>query len=564
MTDNERELELLKFLGSLSVQLEQARDTERALRFALRETRDFMGATEACIAAAEPGQGAADILFSLPSDAAWDTTPLTRFIRNEHPAVPHDMLLAPIRSRGREWAVLALRRGNAPFERGTGHTLSRIGAAITRSLDTIERERLLEIRDRIDRKIMEQLRPKDLFYQILDGLRSLTRYDHSSAILILGEEDDALEIVAEQIAWRKAKSRRIGLRLQRTDQIRGLLGADTVFGFDRIGEEWIEWDGRDASALARLLDYNRDGSSNDPEPREASMLCATLSTRDGLSGALKVASLHRGALGRYDAELLARFRSQAAIAINNSRRTESLHARMLEAERKHAMAELARGVSHDVNNAFGSVIPLVQQLQQDLREGRFEPDEFASDLDQINRSLQVARRIFAGMLSFARGGARRTSEARVRPAIEDTISLLANDFRRRGIEVRMDLDGDLPDVAGGQSDLEQVVLNLLTNARDAMRDGGRLSIRARPLDGGVEIEIRDSGPGLDPGQLARIQEPFYTTKPHGAGLGLSICRSILWEMGGRLEFRSHPGEGTTVTVVLAAPGATRGPAGETA
>jgi signal transduction histidine kinase len=434
--------------------------------------------------------------------------------------------------------------------------LSRIAAVISKSIETIERERMREIRDRIDRKIMEQLRPKDLFYQILDGLRSLTRYDHSSALLIRDEEDDALKVVAEQIAWKKAKSGRIGLKLPLTDKVKNLIGPDTEYGFDRDGDDWREWKGRDVTWLARLLDYNRADPDQNSVLREGSMLCATLVAHDGLFGVLKIASRTPGALGPYDAELVGRFRSQVTVALQNSRRTEALHARMLEAEKKQSMAELARGVSHDVNNALGSILPLVQQLLSEARSGRIDPAVAAKDLTQIHHSLQVCRRIFGGMLSFARGGARRTSQAQVRPAIDDTLAILGEGLSRRGIRLEVDVPGDLPEVSGGQSDLDQVILNILTNASDAMPQEGVITIRARACDGSVEIVIRDQGRGLSAEQLARIQEPFYTTKPHGAGLGLSICRSILWEMGGGMRISSEPGRGTDVTISVprASPG----------
>ena len=131
---------------------------------------------------------------------------------------------------------------------------------------------------------MEQIDPKDLFYQILDGLRSLTQYDHSSALLIRKENDPALVLVAEQIAWAKTKSHRIGLRLPIAQETATLLLSEQVYGFDRDGERWQEWSGRPAGDLAALLDYNADGHAEEGGLREASMLCAPLVTRDGLIG----------------------------------------------------------------------------------------------------------------------------------------------------------------------------------------------------------------------------------------------------------------------------------------
>ena len=104
------------------------------------------------------------------------------------------------------------------------------------------------------------------------------------------------------------------------------------------------------------------------------MLCAPLVTRDSLVGVLKIAARYPEQLKPFDAELVEHFRSQAAIAIQNLHRTESLRARVVTAERKHAMADLARSVSHDVNNALGSMLPLIQQMQADLRSGARRAD----------------------------------------------------------------------------------------------------------------------------------------------------------------------------------------------
>jgi hypothetical protein len=99
----------------------------------------------------------------------------------------------------------------------------------------MDAERIREVRARLERKLMEQLRPKDLFYQILHSLRSLTDYDHSASLLIFEEQTQTLEVVAEQIAWKKLKSQKIGVELRVTDGLLGFLRSDIVHGFDRDG-----------------------------------------------------------------------------------------------------------------------------------------------------------------------------------------------------------------------------------------------------------------------------------------------------------------------------------------
>ena len=205
----DHELPLFRFRESLTAQLRQTRDVTKALRHSLRATREFFDASHAAIAVVQPGEPRAELLLSLPEDPGWDLELLAAFIGNRYPAIPPRVLIAPLRRGGRTWAALALQRVVA-FDRGAIRVLLEIAAAVSESIERIDLERMLEVRDRIDRKMMERLRSNDLFYQILDGLRSLTRYDHSSALLIQ-DEDGALRLAAEQIAWVKGKSRRIGL-----------------------------------------------------------------------------------------------------------------------------------------------------------------------------------------------------------------------------------------------------------------------------------------------------------------------------------------------------------------
>jgi signal transduction histidine kinase len=134
--------------------------------------------------------------------------------------------------------------------------------------------------------------------------------------------------------------------------------------------------------------------------------------------------------------------------------------------------------------------------------------------------------------------------------------------------VRLDIEvpDGLPLVKGGQGDLEQLFLNLITNARDAMEAGGVLTVQARCKNlgrgPGIEIVIGDTGTGIPADRMAKIQEPFFTTKAHGTGLGLSTCRWIVWEMRGEMQIESEPGRGTRVTIALPAievPGAGQAP-----
>ena len=121
---------------------------------------------------------------------------------------------------------------------------------------------------------------------------------------------------------------------------------------------------------------------------------------------------------------------------------------------------------------------------------------------------------------------------------------------RSAIELNVNMPDQIPEVACSQSDLEQVFLNLLANAREATPHGGRIAVTVRVTDRVVEISIADTGCGIPPENLPRVLEPFFTTKPHGNGLGLSICRTVLWEVDGTLTIQSEPGNGTHVHVLV--------------
>lgn len=552
MPASHREPAFLHFLLELIQHLERVREADKALKLGMRMARDYCGADAACVGFLPPGKDTAEVGFLLPRRRSWDPDLLTAFLRDRKTALPGTVCIVPIERRGRSWGALALERSGRAFDGHERRSLRLVAHQISKFIGRIDRQRSADVRARIDRKLIEQLRPQDLFYQILHGLRSLTRYDHSAALLIHQEGADALEVVAEQIAWRKAKSARIGHVLPLSEDVRAQMESGEVVGFDRVDGCWRERDGRPLAAVAELLDYNRAAEPDAGEEEERSILCAPLATREGMLGVLKVASCHAGTLGEYEVDLIRRFLPYAAIAIRNLRRQESLELGILEAEKKHVMANLARGVAHDINNAFGAALPLVQQARAEVESGDFSAEVLAADLAQVEASLQVCRRIFAGMLSFAKGAARGGGSADVNRAIESAVGILGRTMEHQDVTLDLELTDDLPAVRAAQGDLEQLTLNLATNALEAMPRGGVLRIASSLADDGVQLVVRDTGAGIAPELLARIEEPFFTTKRAGNGLGLSICRSIVWAIGGKLHFESPSGEGTRVRVALPA------------
>jgi signal transduction histidine kinase len=545
-----RDLDLWIFLDELKSSLRAVREDQNVLRLSLRRTCELFKVGDGCIATLTHDGSRAELISVIPRGGQWDLGLLSAFLQKQRADIPPNIIMAPVYRRGRSWAVLAL-RGQHKFELPSGYlALRRIAKLMSETMETIDWQRTIEVRSRIDRKILEQLRPQDLFYQILHGLRSLTRYDHSSALLICDRRENTLELVAEQIAWQKGKSSQIGLKLPLSDDIWSLMRNEMVYGFDWRDGRWEEWSGGRSTPLAQLLDYNKIVEASSSDLRESSILCAPLATRDGLLGVLKVAACYPGSFSGYEANLVEQFMPLAAVAIHNSQRTVTLEAKMLEAEKKHAVANLVRGVSHDVNNALGCVLPLVQQIMADVQSNRVQIHTLSHDVQQIEQSIQTCRRIFGGMLALARGANQGSAQANVRRALDSALAVLRDGLERQGISLDVQLGDVVPRIQVGQGDLEQLFLNLTTNARDAMPTGGLLSIKARNLGNTLELAIRDTGCGITPELISRIQEPFFTTKPNGNGLGLSICRSIIRNVGGRIEIESGVGVGTQIRVLL--------------
>jgi signal transduction histidine kinase len=518
------------------------------LRSALRLGLDFFGAPEGCVATVQPDRQDTKILFPVPPDGWWDRPMLAGFLRGDEVRVPPELMLARIRRHGRMWGALAVRAPGGDYGWDARQAFSSIGALANELIDQIDRERVREVRARVDRKVLEQSLPKHLFYEVLHGIRSLTAYDHSAALLTYDDEADALEVVAEQVAWQKAKGQNVGRKVPLTAPLREHLSRPTVCGFDRDGRRWKDWTDTDATAMADLLDFDGHAGAAVITPREGAILCAPLVGRAGLLGVLKVAAVRPGTFCRYEVELVSQFLPQAAVALQNARRAESLQQRVLIAERKHAMADLARGVSHDVNNALGAVLPLVQQLRQELDEGPLDPAVVAADLAQIERSIRLCRRIFGGMLNIARGAARNPSEISLGRAADGALAILRAGLERRGVRLVVEIPPDLPPLTGIQADVEQLLLNLVSNARDATGAGDQLAIRASCDGDAIELVVEDTGCGIPREHLARIQEPFFTTKADGHGLGLAICRSIVAQMRGQFRIESASGAGTSVRI----------------
>ena len=231
-----------------------------------------------------------------------------------------------------------------------------------------------------------------------------------------------------------------------------------------------------------------------------------------------------------------------------------------QAEKLAAVGTLAAGLAHELNNPIGIITSRIEIMLLEA-ESQALPPSVLADLHVLHRHAQRVGKIAQGLLSFSRWspGARGTVD--LNTLVEDTLLLVEKHLSRSSIIVKRSLASWLPTVEGDANALQQVVLNLLTNAGDVLSAGGEISIETAPVldgSGGVaRLTIRDNGPGVPPEVLPRIFDPFFTTKAEGTGLGLSISYGIIKEHQGTIDVQSRPGEGTTFVLTLPAHGGTR-------
>ncbi len=256
-----------------------------------------------------------------------------------------------------------------------------------------------------------------------------------------------------------------------------------------------------------------------------------------------------------------------AVFVAAYRVTDVLIGRMKESEERREMAlrqvehsqklssigRLAAGVAHEINNPL-AIINEKAGLMKDImvRGGEFTAKaKLDVQVESILRAVERCRGITHRMLGFARRMDVSIEDLDVGEIIKETAGFLSNEAMHRKVDVRLEIDPDLPRINSDRSQLQQVFLNLFNNALAAVADGGRIVAMAREVGDNVDITVRDNGCGMSDETLKHIFEPFFTTKKgKGTGLGLSITYGIIKRLGGDIAVESEQGVGTTLTITL--------------
>lgn len=249
--------------------------------------------------------------------------------------------------------------------------------------------------------------------------------------------------------------------------------------------------------------------------------------------------------------------NRAKVLVRQQKESDQTRALLEHASKLASVGELAAGIAHEINNPL-AVISEETGLIMDYKNPDFNnnisDEDLLKRLDTIQQSAFRCRDITRKLLNFVRKSELVLEEHNINNVIDEVvIGLLGPEIKVSNLEVIRNYDNNLPSMVTDNNQLQQVLLNIINNARDAIGDNhGQIIINTHNKNKKIYIEISDTGQGMTPDQLEKIFLPFYTTKEvgKGTGLGLSVSFGIIRNLGGRIEVTSKPGEGSTFTIIL--------------
>ncbi len=243
---------------------------------------------------------------------------------------------------------------------------------------------------------------------------------------------------------------------------------------------------------------------------------------------------------------------------DRTRQLKETHEKLLHQDKMSSLGKLSASVVHEINNPIAGILNLIMLMKRIVAEDVIrekEIDQFKQYLDLMENETRRTSRIVSNLLAFSRQSKMAPKRLSINQLIDKTLFLNSNLLKIDGVKVETKLDPDLPDLLGSEDQLQQVFMNLVSNAAEAMEPrGGKLTIETRHLlrEDKLKIKFKDTGHGIPEDDIPKLFEPFFTTKKKGkgVGLGLSVAYGIIREHEGSIYVKSKVGQGTTFQVKL--------------
>jgi len=233
-----------------------------------------------------------------------------------------------------------------------------------------------------------------------------------------------------------------------------------------------------------------------------------------------------------------------------------LNEQLIQSDKMAALGKMAAGIAHEINNPLAVIGEKAGWMRDLLQDEKFQESEnfkeYVTSIDKIEEHVERARKVTHNMLGFARRMEHHLDDVDINHVLNQTLELLQNHAQINNIEIRRDFQPNLPIISSDQSQLQQVFLNLINNAIDAIEKDGRIEIKTRKEGSQIVVGIKDNGPGIPEKHLTKIFDPFFTTKEvgKGTGLGLSVSYNIIEKLGGMITVDSKLSEGSLFSVKL--------------
>ncbi len=229
-------------------------------------------------------------------------------------------------------------------------------------------------------------------------------------------------------------------------------------------------------------------------------------------------------------------------------------ARLRRAENLASLTTLTAGVAHEIKNPLGSISIHIQLIQKALnKESESKNEVIQNYLDIVNEEVERLNGIIVDFLFAVRPMDMNLVKQDLNELIRDLFDFMQYEMEEQGVSLALELDGELPQLQLDTKYMKQALLNIVKNALSAMPEGGKLFVLTNVSDGQVELSISDTGVGIPEENMAKIFEPYFTTKDFGSGLGLTLVYKIIKEHQGEINLHSKEGEGTTFTITLPVP-----------